>query len=238
MQELVKRLERLFLKLDHTALMVEQALADALYAVESGKEEDANIVFQSDDVIDAREVETERECIRLLALYQPAAIDLRRICFVVKVNNDLERMADYCAKIAKEALAIKRENISISSFPTFFKLVEQTGTTLRQTFRLFTLRPEEGNREIFSTSAQTVEAALAIIDADDVIDAAAYEFLEQIFAANDLLSGKLKAVYHLASLGRCLERIGDLCANIAEDAVFMLTGEIIRHGGINSNDAR
>ena len=235
MQELVKRLERLFLKLDHTALMVEQALADALYAVESGKEEDATIVMESDDNIDRREVETERECIRLLALYQPAAIDLRRICFVVKVNNDLERMADYCVKIAKEALAIKRENISVASFPAFFKLAEQTGETLRQTFRLFTLRQEEENREMFTSSTQTVEAALAIIEADDIIDDASYEYLEQIFAADDLLRDKLKAVYHLTSLGRSLERIGDLCANISEDAVFMLTGEIIRHGGADSD---
>ena len=101
MSELIKRLERLFLKLDHTALLVEQALADALFAVESGNDEDVETLIQSDVSIDTREVETERECIRLLALYQPAAIDLRRICFVVKANSDLERIADYCVKIAK-----------------------------------------------------------------------------------------------------------------------------------------
>ena len=87
MTELIRRLERLFLKLDHTALRVEQMLADALFAVESGKEEDVESLVQSDKVVDAREVETERECIRLLALHQPTAIDLRRTLNGLSFNN-------------------------------------------------------------------------------------------------------------------------------------------------------
>lgn len=222
MQELINRLDRLFLKLDHTALLIEQSLSDALEVVESGNEDEAKLVIRSDDVIDRREVETERECIRLLALYQPAAIDLRRICFAVKVNNDLERIADYCCKIAKRGLNLSQAGLSMRRFPAFYELADQTGLALRQTLSLFTLRQENG-------ASETVEKARRIIDSDDAIDDKFKIFLEQVVTSDDYFRGKLKAVYQVTSLGRALERIGDLCSNIAEDAIFMHTGEIVRH---------
>jgi len=232
MTELIRRLERLFLKLDHNALLVEQALADALFAVESGKEEDVESLVQSDTVIDAREVETERECIRLLALHQPTAIDLRRICFVVKANSDLERIADYCVKIAKRGRRMKEESIAMTSFPAFYKLVEQVAATYRQTIRLFSLRND--NDETLSESG--METARMIIDADTETDMLFREFLGQTLTVEEMFHSRLKVWYELVTLGRSLERIGDLCTNIAEDAVFMFSGEIIRHGGPIPND--
>jgi phosphate transport system protein len=222
MSELIKRLERLFLKLDHMALIVEQTLADALFSLESGKEEDTQAVIQSDVAIDSCEVETERECIRLLALFQPAAIDLRRICFVVKANSDLERIADYSVKIAKRGRKMERANISLKSFPAFYKLAEQVSATYRQTIRLFTLRSERGTVEL-------METAKSIIAADDETDNIFREFLDQTLAAEEMFHRRLKTWYDLTALGRSLERIGDLCTNIAEDAIFMFSGEIVRH---------
>ena len=233
MSELIKRLERLFLKLDHTALLVEQAFADALLAVESGKEEDAEMVVHSDAAIDTREVETERECIRMLALYQPAAIDLRRICFVVKVNSDLERIGDYCVKIAKRGRKMKRENVLLTAFPAFFKLAEQVAATYRQTMQLFSLRHKDDE----TPSESGMETATAIINADGETDMLFREFLEQTLGAEETFHGRLKVWYDLTSLGRSLERIGDLCTNIAEDAIFMFSGEIVRHGGTIADDA-
>jgi phosphate transport system protein len=232
MTELVKRLDRLFLKLDHTALLVEQTLADATFAVESGKTEDIETIIQSDVTIDAREVETERECIRLLALYQPAAIDLRRICFVVKANSDMERIADYCVKMAKRGRKIKKENIAVKSFPAFYKLAEQVAATYRQTIRLFSVRGDmdAGGDSVFAYPG--IEAARLIITADSETDILFSEFLEQTLAAEKMFHGRLKTWYELVSLGRSLERIGDLCTNIAKDAIFMFSGEIIRHESV------
>ncbi len=235
MTELDKRLERLFLKLDHTALLVEQSLADALFAVENGDDEDAEVVIRSDDTIDRREVETERECIRLLALYQPAAIDLRRICFVVKANSDIERVADYCVKIAKRGRKMKKENISMGTFPAFFKLAEQVGETFRKTIRLFSLRNDNEGGE--NNSDNATATARSIIEADAETDILFKEFLDQTLAAEKMFHGRLKVWYELTALGRSLERIGDLCTNIAEDAIFMISGEIIRHGGEGSDVA-
>ncbi len=221
MPEFLQRLDRLFLKLDHTALLVEQSLADVLYALEHGTAEDAEIVIRADDVIDAREVETERECVRLLALFQPAAIDLRRICFVIKVNNDLERMADFCVNMAKSCIVLKEEGVSITTFSRFQKLAQQVSEALRKTIRLFSPQRENGN---------LIESAKAIIEADEqVIDVTFREFLEEVFSEENTYYGRMNVLAELTSLGRALERIGDHCTNIAEDAVFMLSGEIIRH---------
>jgi len=227
MTELIKRLERLFLKLDHTALLVEQSLADAMVAVESGKDEDTEIVIHADEAIDRREVETERECIRMLALFQPTAIDLRRICFVVKANSDLERIADYCVKIAKRGRRMKKEGVSLTAFPAFFKLAEQVGDTFRHTMRLFSLHSENEGSE--AGVECNVAAARSVIASDNAADELFREFLDQTLAAEEMFHGRLKVWYDLTALGRSLERIGDLCANIAEDAIFMFSGEIIRH---------
>jgi len=226
MTQLAKRLERLFLKLDHTALLAEQMLADALFTLESNKDEDVENLIQSDVVIDSREVETERECIRLLALYQPAAIDLRRISFVVKANSDLERIADYCVKMAKRGRKMRNEGISMKSFPAFYKLAEQVSATYRQTMRLFTLHSDS---ESADTSETSMETAKHIIAADGETDILFREFVEQTLSIEETFHGRLKVWYDLTAQGRSLERIGDLCTNIAEDAIFMFTGEIVRH---------
>ena len=226
MTELTQRLERLFSKLDHTALLVEQMWADAFFSLESGKEEDVENLVQSDAAIDSREVETERECIRLLALYQPAAIDLRRICFVVKANSDLERIGDYCVKIAKRGRKLMKESVSIKSFPAFYKLAEQVGVTYRQTIHLFALLGESNYAE---HSESEMKIAKSIILADRETDVLFREFFEQTLAVEGMFHGRLNVWYDLVSLGRSLERIGDLCTSIAEDIIFMFSGEIVRH---------
>jgi len=231
MSELAKRLDRLFLKLDHTALLVEQILADALYAVTTGNEEDAKMVVNSDETIDRREVEIERECIRLLALYQPAAIDLRRICFVIKANNDLERIADLCVNLAKMSMILVREHIDVRTFPAFEKLAGEVSDAYHQTIRLISPpRPDANDPSQDTIAPYDLELAWSIIKHDvEQIDVTFRGYLDEVFSAEGLFQGKLNAMYALTTMARALERIGDLCTNIAEDAVFLITGEIVRH---------
>ncbi|MDR3197537.1 MAG: phosphate signaling complex protein PhoU [Planctomycetaceae bacterium] len=217
MSELPKRLERLFLKLDRAALAVEQQLADMLFAVNNNSLSDAEAIIAGDEAIDRREVEIERECIRLLALYQPAASDLRKICFAIKVNNDLERIADNCVSSAKMMPILIEDHISVSQFSTFRVLSDSVVDAVQQTIRLL-------------STNQEVTLAVSIIRNDrSVVDAAYRDFLQAVFAEGERLHGQVNAVYALTSIGRALERIGDLCTNIAEDTVFLLTGEIVRH---------
>ena len=231
MSELTKRLDRLFLKLDHTALLVEQILADALYAVTTGNEEDTKMVVDSDETIDRREVEIERECIRLLALYQPAAIDLRRICFVIKANNDLERIADLCVNLAKMSMILVKEHIDVREFPAFEKLAGEVSDAYHQTIRLICLPRNDANDSPQDTLApHDLELARSIIQRDtEQIDVTFREYLDEVFSAEGMFQGKLNALYALTTMGRALERLGDQCTNIAEDAVFLITGEIVRH---------
>ena len=229
MTELLKRLDRLFLKLDHMALLVEQSLSDAIYALVSGDEEDARAVIEADEAIDNREVEIERECIRLLALYQPAAIDLRRICFVIKANNDLERIADLSVSLSKMRLILRNEEVSMLSFRRFQKLADLVTDALHQTVRLFATQPESDAKE--SPESNHITLARSIISNDSlIVDEMFREYLEEVVSEKNLLEGKTNAIYALTSLGRSLERIGDLCTNIAEDVIFLYTGEIVRHG--------
>ena len=233
MSELFMRLEHLFLKLDHTALIVEQMIADALFTVENGRDEDVENLIEFDVNVDMREVETERECIRLLALYQPTAIDLRRISFVVKANSDLERIGDYSVKIAKRGRKTKQECIAIKSFPAFFKLAEQVTATYRKTIRLFTLH---GNNESVDIECG-MELARSIITIDVETNVLFREFLDQTLAVEEMFYGRLAVWHDLTALGRALRQIGDLCMHIAEDAIFMFSGEIVRHDLLNTSVA-
>ncbi|MDR2641525.1 MAG: phosphate signaling complex protein PhoU [Planctomycetaceae bacterium] len=217
MSELPKRLERLFLKLDRAALAVEQHLSDLLFAIYSDNLSEAELIISADEEIDRCEVEIERECIRLLALYQPTAGDLRKICFVIKVNNDLERIADNCVSSAKMMRILVEDKISINRFSLFRVLADLVVDALHQTIRLISTDCDE-------------EFAISIIKNDRlVVDKAYRDYLQSIFAEADQFHNHVNAVYALTSIGRALERIGDLCSNIAEDTVFMQTGEIVRH---------
>ena len=117
MSELQRRLENLLLRLDHMGLRTEQAVSDAFAAAAPGTWRPARRSSQADAEIDREEVEIEQECIRLLALYQPAAIDLRTICFVIKVNNDLERIADKAAGLGRRVKHVVANRIEPDRLP-------------------------------------------------------------------------------------------------------------------------
>jgi phosphate transport system protein len=216
MSELPKRLDRLLLRLDHMGLRVEQSMTDAIHAVRNGDLREASDVQQQDNVIDKQEVEIEKECIRLLALYQPAAIDLRRICFIIKVNNDLERIADLSCSITKQVPTLQDNNINLNEYPLFDSLADMALEALSRTVRLL--------------STTDTETAQVIIHEDEKLDRAHQIFMRTVLDHERDRSAGVEIVSALLSVSRALERIGDLCTNIAEDIVFLSTGEIIRHG--------
>lgn len=84
--------------------MVEDRFRQAILAVKTEDLELAQTIIDSDFQIDEREIEVEEECLKILALYQPVATDLRFLIAVIKINNDLERIADYAANIAEEVI--------------------------------------------------------------------------------------------------------------------------------------
>jgi phosphate transport system protein len=222
MSELEHRLESLTLRLDHMGMRAEQAVLDALAAVDKGDVEAGAKVDELDSVIDREEVEIEQECIRLLALYQPAAIDLRTICTVIKVNNDLERIADKGAKIGRLVKRIVEFRIDLGNDIEFVRLRHDTLDMLGRTTRML--------------STRELAAARGILEMDHVIDEDNRTLIRSALHAKAPSLG-VEGVWAMVSLARALERIGDLCANIAEDIIFLRTGDIVRHSDTLGRDA-
>jgi len=216
MSELQKNLERLALRLDRMGMRVAQAVHDGLKAIADRDAAAGEQVDQNDVIVDREEIEIEKECVNLLALYQPTAIDLRRICCMIKVNNDLERIADIAARLGRRVEHIIASEIHLEDYPSYGPLVVATREILAMTVRMLN-----------STDA---ELPRQVIAADCKLDSAYAEFTREVLdAGRQATATNIDATLTLVLLARSLERIGDHCTNIAEDILFFLTGDIIRH---------
>jgi len=196
-------------------MRVEEALADAMQAARDGDVDAGLEVDRRDSVIDREEVKIEQECIRLLALYQPAAIDLRTICTVIKINSDLERIADLAASIGRRTKHVVEDKIDLQRYPHFDHLAEAATDILGKTVRML--------------NATDITAARTVIEFDDNVDQSYGRFVRSVLDAESGRSAGAKVVMTLINLAKALERIGDLCTNIAEDIIFLKTGDLIRH---------
>ncbi len=215
MSNLEQRLEKLMLRLDQMGLRVQQTLIDAVRAVRRGDLSDALRIKEQDTQIDREEVEIERECIRLLALYQPAAIDLRAICTIIKVNSDLERIADLASSIAKRTKHVVAEPLDINDYPDLLVLADEAVEAVGRTLRMI--------------NTADVAAARAIIEYDSRIDRRYKDFVSGVLNAQRDRAGGVEVAMTLIHLAKSFERIGDLCTNIAEDVIFLQTGDVVRH---------
>lgn len=215
MSELQNRLQMLMLRLDHMGMRVEQSLVDALRALRKSDEQAGLAVDQNDPIIDREEVEIEQECIRLLALYQPAAIDLRTLCTIIKINSDLERIADLAAGMGRRVKHVIVEKVSLEEYEEFEHLAQATLDILGQTVRML--------------SRTDVKTAKNVIQTDDLIDKGYRHLVQAVLKQENRRVGGVGAAMTVINLAKALERIGDHCTNIAEDIIFLQTGDIIRH---------
>jgi phosphate transport system protein len=215
MTELQDRLNQLVLRLDRMGMRVEQAVIDALRAATEGDVQAGAAVDDNDSIVDREEVEIEQECVRLLALYQPAAVDLRTICTIIKVNSDLERIADLSASIGRRVKHVVKDHLDFCEDAGFCELRDATLEQLGRTVRMLT-----------ATDAST---ARAVINGDQEIDRAYGEYVRGVLDAEDRHAGGAEPAMTRINLAKALERIGDLCTNIAEDVIFLRTGDIVRH---------
>lgn len=216
MPELQKNIEKVLLRLDRMGLQIKQAVADALRAVRDGNVAAGAVVDRGDDEIDREEVEIEAECIRLMARFQPTAVDLRRILMIVKANNDLERIGDKAAAIGRRVKHIVARDIEIRDYPALDHLAELTQHVLEMTVQLI--------------NVNDTAAAGEVIAAEDRINETYRRFIEPLLTRCREYTLDIDTFLTVMRLARNLERIGDLCCNIAEDIVYLETGEIVRHG--------
>ncbi|MEW6427821.1 MAG: phosphate signaling complex protein PhoU [Thermodesulfobacteriota bacterium] len=212
--ELDKLKERILL----LGSMVEENVRNGVKAFLSNDPVLAVQVQKKDDDIDRTEISVEEECLRILALHQPVAGDLRFVVTVLKVNNDLERIGDLASKIAKKLLFLKRENkdISLVNVPEeLFDMNEKTLALLKNSLDAFV--------------REDADLAYKVLIWDDEIDEAKAVIRRKLEEIQQQDPSQHVYLASLLSITRNLERIGDHATNIAEDVIYMMQGRIIRH---------
>jgi phosphate transport system protein len=171
-------------------------------------------LMESDTSIDMEENRVEEECLKILALHQPVAVDLRRVACIIKINSDLERMADLAVNIAERALALaKGPEAPVPA--TFRKMTDLTNTMVRDSLDAFV----------------RLDVALAkrVCRMDDEVDRYNREIIDDVSDFMRQAPAHVDSGLHLFSAARQLERIADHATNIAEDVVYLVEGRIIRH---------
>jgi len=208
-------LDRLRQKVLHLTAKVEENLRRSVEAVTERNVEVASRVIETDTEIDRIEVEVEEECLKILALHQPVASDLRYVIAVLKINNDLERIGDLAVNIAKRARSLDRDEPSLVPFDLNAMLSLAVDMVRR-------------SADALVQSDDTI--AEGVCRADNELD----DMHEEAYRAVKEQIGKNPALVEfytsLLGVSRNLERIGDHATNIAEDVIYMVRGEIIRHG--------
>jgi phosphate transport system protein len=211
MQRDLERLQSLVLKM---AGNVEGAVYSAIRALRDRDRDAARQVIDGDTEIDLLENEVQEECLKILALHQPVAVDLRRIATVMLVSTDLERMGDLAVGIAERAVML--------SAPPYLPVPERLAHMTAATTDMV-------RKALDSFVQMDANTARAVVKLDDVVD----EDNDHIIA---WLTGEMKRAPELVDAGismfsavRHLERIADHATNIAEDVIYLVEGEIVRH---------
>ena len=204
-------------KLQQTLLtmssIVEDRVRKACSVIESEDVELAKKIIQSDWEIDEMEIEIEEECLKIMALYQPVAKDLRFLVTVIKINNEMERIGDYAVQIAKR---VKR--LSKFGSPAFsYNFQEMTDKVMR-----------ELRMSIDALVDRDVEMAKQIFLLDQDINDLRSEAYKLIIAEMGSTPDDSTSLLNLYLVVRHLERIADRATNIAEDIIYMVEGDIVR----------
>lgn len=221
MKHLQRDLEALKRSILDMGSLVEAAVASAVDALLEGDRALAETVVRGDGEIDEREINVEEDCLKILALHQPVAVDLRFIVAVLKVNNDLERMGDLAQTLAKRAISLPDEDRDAlpPALPDMTRRVRAMVSA-----------------SLDSMVAMDARAARAVLRDDEAVDALHKQVYTAVQERMAVESNRVRAHVSVLSISRCLERIADLSTNIAEDVIFTVEGEVVRHGGWETDD--
>jgi len=194
--------------------LVERAFQDAIKALLDRRSEVAEKVIEDDDIINAKEVEIDEFCLKLLALRQPAARDLRFITTAIKINYDLERIGDLAVNVSERVLELNKEPRlkPYIDLPTMASIVQ---LMVKESLDAFV--------------KEDVELAMKVTRDDEKVD----QLLDQIFRELLTYMGQdlrtITRATRVLFIAKYLERAADHAVNIAELVIFMVEGKIIRH---------
>ena len=209
-----RQMDALKQKILYVGTLVEEAIANAISALINRDAVMAQKVIANDTVIDRMEVEVEEECLKILALYQPVANDLRFVVATLKINNDLERMGDLAKNIAKRTAY----------------LATAEPFDLPVDFRGMAMKAQNMVKQSLDALVNAdTSLARQVRDEDDEVDESRQRIRQQILAAIRRNPERTEYLLKLNSVSKHLERMADMATNVAEDVVYMVEGEIVRH---------
>ena len=193
---------------------VEEALWNTIRSLEEGNSLLAEQVIDNDPEIDQQEVDVEEECLKILALHQPVAGDLRYIVCIFKINNDLERIGDLAVNIAERSVFLAGQNTDDIPFD-FHEMGRAALQMVRSSLDALVNIDSELAREVCSS--------------DDYVDDLNRQMYDLVKNQLREMPDRTDALIHLLNISRHLERIADLATNIAEDVIYLVEGVIVRH---------
>jgi phosphate transport system protein len=193
--------------------LVEDTVHGAIRSLRGRNIQGARIIVETDMRIDAREVNIEEECQKLLALFQPVAHDLRLIIAILKINAELERIGDEAVKIAEHVLS---DALGTAAAPfDFGRMADKAIAMLHQS--------------IDALIEEDTVLAYAVIDMDDEVDEMHHLARLRIEQCIHESPERFDAYSHYLGVSRNIERIADHASNIAENVIYLIEGVIVRH---------
>jgi phosphate transport system protein len=214
-RHLHRELDKIKKRILSLGALVEERVHLTSDAIHSRDATIADKIIGSDWEIDEMEVEVEEECLKILALYQPVAVDLRFLIATIKINNDLERIGD-------EAVNISERVVTMSKRPDPGFVFDYTLMAERAQSML--------KMSLDALVNLDVDLAYKVITLDDGVDAIQKEAYDQIKEAIKQKPDRVGYLVNLLLISRHLERLADHSTNIAEEVIYLIEGEIIRHG--------
>ncbi|NOQ46673.1 MAG: phosphate signaling complex protein PhoU [Desulfobulbaceae bacterium] len=206
----IEQLKKMFMAL---GAMVEDRVRKACAVIEAKDMELAADIIGSDWEIDDMEIQIEEECLKVLALHQPVAGDLRLIVAVIKINNELERIADIAVNIAKRVQIINKD-FTLEFFIDYQPMADKVLGMLKMSLDALVMEDADLARRIFLE--------------DDEVDRQRNQAYKAVIRELDREVGHSACLLNLYLLARHLERIGDRTTNIAEEVIYLVEGEIVR----------
>ena len=208
-----RQIESLKERILRVGTLVEEAISKSITALINRDVPLAQRVMANDEEIDRMEVEVEEECLKILALYQPVAADLRLVVAVLKINNDLERMGDLAKNIAKRVAQLAGQTIDLPA-----------------EIRSMAMQAQEMVKQCLDAVVRGDPAlARQVREEDDAVDAARQRVQRRVMAGIKAYPENAESLLRINSVSKHIERIADMATNIAEDVVYMVEGDIVRH---------
>lgn len=211
-----KEIEKLKTRILSLATMVEENVRNSHDALKGRDENIARKVVEFDEKIDAMEMTVEEECLKILALYQPVAVDLRFVIAIMKMNNELEHIGDLAVDIAGKVRLLISQDPTKEQFD-FTEMFDKTQAMLKKSIDAMMDTNDRLAREVCL--------------ADDEVDDLKNEMREKVVAAMEKHPDQVRQYLGIIGIARSLERMADLSSNIAEDCIYLCEGDIVRHKG-------